>query len=383
MFDPHATHLPGATPARPGSRLLVCGVAAVVAISDQFAGYLGTFGCDLTRPYPATMFRFPLRSENAAKASEIKPEAYTADDVRRLFEQFRPRAAQTLLFLKNVRKISVYERGGETDAGDGSDEPRLLCEASIPTLEDGNDPRADRASMGGGRGGRLSRREAPRVFRSIARRPGGVLPVLRGLDGPHCPPLLPKLEDATPTPHRTRRHVRATAEISVWVVSALRVHRERWMVCSIVSRRRARALAPRTSDAARSRPVGRRRALVPHPDEAVRSASSPEIDGRAFVLRLAARTGSPRARQRVRRTEQQPPRHLVRRGHGRAARRGASGIERCWSTRSPRTSAAAPTSAVALGSVPEAYYARYSPGYVRGGTVVARASCPVRIARAS
>jgi sacsin len=153
MFDPHATHLPGATPARPGLKIAFAASPLLTQFPDQFAGYLGTFGCDLTSPYPATLFRFPLRSETAARSSEIKPEAYTAAAVRDLFEQFRPRAAQTLLFLKNVRKISVYEQGSGggggagiegSDGSDGSDggEPRLLYEASIPAFEDGRDPRA-------------------------------------------------------------------------------------------------------------------------------------------------------------------------------------------------------------------------------------------------
>jgi hypothetical protein len=71
--------------------------------------------------------------------------------IRALFEQFKPRATQTLLFLKNVRKISVYERGslaardvsgiGDDDTGGfadgtaafgGSDsEPRLLYEVGL------------------------------------------------------------------------------------------------------------------------------------------------------------------------------------------------------------------------------------------------------------
>ena len=48
MFDPHATHLPGATPARPGLKIAFADSPLLSQFPDQFAGYLGTFGCDLT-----------------------------------------------------------------------------------------------------------------------------------------------------------------------------------------------------------------------------------------------------------------------------------------------------------------------------------------------
>ena len=136
MFDPHATHLPGATPARPGLKIAFGASPLLSQFPDQFGGYLDTFGCDLTSSYDATMFRFPLRTEEAARASEIKPEAYTPNQVRSLFEQFKERATQTLLFLKNVRKIGVYERSGDSRT------PKLVYEVSIPSFQDERDPRA-------------------------------------------------------------------------------------------------------------------------------------------------------------------------------------------------------------------------------------------------
>ena len=291
MFDPHATHLPGATPARPGLKIAFAASPLLSQFPDQFAGYLGTFGCDLTRPYPATMFRFPLRSENAAKASEIKPEAYTADDVRRLFEQFRPRAAQTLLFLKNVRKISVYERGGETDAGDGSDEPRLLYEASIPAFEDGNDPRATVLRWVAGAAGEVAGAKRRAFFDRLRDVPEASLPSSVGWMDLTVRSRATEDEDTERDEHAVFAGQSGSPSGSS---PRFRVHRERWMVCSSLAGGAARALA--LSD------VGTRRGLVPwvgvaarvpHPDDGP-TASRPEIDGRAFCfLPLPARTGFP------------------------------------------------------------------------------------------
>ena len=252
MFDPHATHLPGATPARPGLKIAFAASPLLSQFPDQFAGYLGTFGCDLTRPYPATMFRFPLRSENAAKASEIKPEAYTADDVRRLFEQFRPRAAQTLLFLKNVRKISVYERGGETDAGDGSDEPRLLYEASIPAFEDGNDPRATVLRWVAGAAGEVAGAKRRAFFDRLRDVPEASLPSSVGWMDLTVRSRATEDEDTERDEHAVFAGQSGSPSGSS---PRFRVHRERWMVCSSLAGGAARALA--LSD------VGTRRGLVP------------------------------------------------------------------------------------------------------------------------
>ena len=148
MFDPHATHLPGATPARPGLKIQFAKGDLLAQFPDQFAPYADVFGCDLKTKYDATMFRFPLRTEASAKTSEIKPEAYTADAVRRLFAAFKDRAAETLLFLKHVRKIGVYERRSERGA------PELLYEARASGFEGGADPRRSVLRwVGGGEGG--------------------------------------------------------------------------------------------------------------------------------------------------------------------------------------------------------------------------------------
>lgn len=109
MFDPHACNLPGIVPSHPGLKISFVGRGLLEQFPDQMRPYL-LFGCDLQRPYPGTLFRFPLRTEKMAALSEIKQEAYSPDDVLALFWSFKSSAEEALLFLRNVANISVYVR---------------------------------------------------------------------------------------------------------------------------------------------------------------------------------------------------------------------------------------------------------------------------------
>ena len=357
MFDPHATHLPGATPARPGLKIAFAASPLLSQFPDQFAGYLGTFGCDLTRD-PCRRRCFGFRSVlKAPLGIEIKPEAYTADDVRRLFEQFRPRAAQTLLFLKNVRKISVYERGGRDGRG-----RRLGRAASSvrgvhpPRSRTGSDPRATVLRWVAGAAGEVAGAKRRAFFDRLRDVPEASLPSSVGW------------MDLTVRSRATRRGygqgrtrgVRGTVKISVWVVSAFPGPSRAVDGVQFVSRRRGAALA--LSD------VGKRRGLVPWVGVAARVPHRTAVDGVSvpkstvarFVFCPSPRARFSRARQRVLRTEQQPPRHLVRRGHGRR-RRGAERVESsAVGARGRARVRASPCfrARVALGSVP-AYYALF------------------------
>lgn len=61
----------------------------------------------MTQPFDGTLFRFPLRTPEAAATSKLRPEAYTPDAVRDLLASIHARAAELLLFVKNVRSIEV------------------------------------------------------------------------------------------------------------------------------------------------------------------------------------------------------------------------------------------------------------------------------------
>ncbi|KAG8066703.1 hypothetical protein GUJ93_ZPchr0004g39583 [Zizania palustris] len=63
-----------------------------------------------------TLFRFPLRNEAAASRSQIKREQYTPQDVEMLFSSFSEVVSEALLFLRNVKNITLYVK--EKDSQD-------------------------------------------------------------------------------------------------------------------------------------------------------------------------------------------------------------------------------------------------------------------------
>ncbi|KAK4261932.1 hypothetical protein QN277_004866 [Acacia crassicarpa] len=111
MFDPHANNLPGISPSHPGLRIKFVGRQILEQFPDQFSSLLH-FGCDLRHPFPGTLFRFPLRTASVASRSQIKKEAYAPEDVVSLFDAFSQVVSETLLFLHNVKSISIFVKEG-------------------------------------------------------------------------------------------------------------------------------------------------------------------------------------------------------------------------------------------------------------------------------
>ncbi|KAL4575550.1 hypothetical protein LXL04_022397 [Taraxacum kok-saghyz] len=111
LFDPHACHLPGISPSHPGLRIKFAGRKIIEQFPDQFSPFLH-FGCDMQNSFPGTLFRFPLRNTKAASKSQIKKEAYSPQDVTSLLTSFSEVVSKTLLFLKNVKTISIYMKEG-------------------------------------------------------------------------------------------------------------------------------------------------------------------------------------------------------------------------------------------------------------------------------
>ncbi|KAK9274779.1 hypothetical protein L1049_022031 [Liquidambar formosana] len=111
IFDPHASNLPGISPSHPGLRIKFVGRRILEQFPDQFSPFLH-FGCDLLSPFPGTLFRFPLRSVSVASRSQIKKEVYEPDDVISLFTSFSEVVSEALLFLRNVKTISIFVKEG-------------------------------------------------------------------------------------------------------------------------------------------------------------------------------------------------------------------------------------------------------------------------------
>jgi len=118
-FDPHAAFLPGVTPAQPGIKIRFPSSPLLEHFPDSFAPYR-VFGCDLKGAYSGTLFRFPLRTERLATTSDIKPKAYSPEDVQALFKAFREEALHALLFLKSVSRAELWVKEA------AGTEPRLI-----------------------------------------------------------------------------------------------------------------------------------------------------------------------------------------------------------------------------------------------------------------
>ncbi|KAK7495950.1 hypothetical protein BaRGS_00012651 [Batillaria attramentaria] len=109
VLDPNCQYVRNSSYSKPGVKL---GNVERVrqAYPDMYAGYLGQC-LDTTKP--GTMFRFPLRSQEMAKTSEIKNQLVTSEDITKLLEDFRPEMSSCLLFLNNLQKIGIYSVNGD------------------------------------------------------------------------------------------------------------------------------------------------------------------------------------------------------------------------------------------------------------------------------
>ena len=69
---------------------------------------------DLKQDDKGTVFRFPLRTDELHKNSELSHKVYTPDHVRKLFNDLERDADNLLLFLTHLEKIEVLERHNGT-----------------------------------------------------------------------------------------------------------------------------------------------------------------------------------------------------------------------------------------------------------------------------
>ncbi|KAG9061065.1 hypothetical protein KI688_007694 [Linnemannia hyalina] len=86
---------------------------------NDFPDQLRTFSVlediDFSKPYPGTVFRFPLRTEEQAEKSDISKYGYTPNKVLEMLVKLKEEALKALLFLKHVEKIIIYERKKNQD----------------------------------------------------------------------------------------------------------------------------------------------------------------------------------------------------------------------------------------------------------------------------
>ena len=102
VFDPHCIYVPHATETKPGRMYR--------NIEEMRKKFPDVFSCYLEDHFPiknATMFRFPLKSEQMAEKSEISSAPVTVEKLDEMMEELKSELFEVLLFVNNVKKISL------------------------------------------------------------------------------------------------------------------------------------------------------------------------------------------------------------------------------------------------------------------------------------
>ena len=102
IFDPHGKFVPGASMEEPGRRY-----DNVTELKNVFKDVFPCYLPDKFDMQDATMFRFPLRTQRMAKTSELSDRPVHPEDVEELLSKFRAEIFDCLLFVNNVKTISV------------------------------------------------------------------------------------------------------------------------------------------------------------------------------------------------------------------------------------------------------------------------------------
>lgn len=112
IFDPHAQYAPGATSVSPGRMFRDLDSDFKSQFSDVLNLYLGAH-FKLER---STMFRFPIRSTEMARSSEICSVPASDRMVQNLLDKLKTDGAELLMFLNHMEKISICQI--ESSTGD-------------------------------------------------------------------------------------------------------------------------------------------------------------------------------------------------------------------------------------------------------------------------
>ena len=108
VFDPNCKYAPGASPQAPGRKFMLTPTFQE-DLADVFPCYLG-------KHFPrdnATMFRFPLRTEEMARESKISSSSVSLGKLDEMMEQLKKELFEVLLFVNNVKEITLCEVDGK------------------------------------------------------------------------------------------------------------------------------------------------------------------------------------------------------------------------------------------------------------------------------
>ena len=104
VLDPHCRYVPEASPEEPGARF-----KDLTRLKTTFPD---VFSCYLGEQFPldgGTMFRFPLRTEEMSKTSQLSSKPVTLTAVGTMMKDLKKELFEVLLFVNNVKKITLCE----------------------------------------------------------------------------------------------------------------------------------------------------------------------------------------------------------------------------------------------------------------------------------
>ena len=104
VLDPQYKYVPGATASSPG--MMYRGIAKLKRVFSD------VFSCYIEDEFPmqnSTMFRFPLRTKQMANDSKLSTSPVTLEALDDMMESLKGELFEVLLFVNNVRKITLCE----------------------------------------------------------------------------------------------------------------------------------------------------------------------------------------------------------------------------------------------------------------------------------
>ncbi|XP_048253827.1 sacsin-like [Haliotis rufescens] len=112
ILDPSGSYLE-----KPGLKANLKSARNKATMRNQFKPFEGVFGCDFNREVicNGTLFRFPLRTEEQARKSDISNTCYTRTEVESLFKEFVDACGNLLLFTQNVKSLKFLFVPSEGD----------------------------------------------------------------------------------------------------------------------------------------------------------------------------------------------------------------------------------------------------------------------------
>jgi hypothetical protein len=130
FLDPSAKFLPtqGYPPKKPrGTRIDFIEKDFKKTFPAQCFPY-EALGCDFSKEFEGTLFRFPLRTFNLARQSEISNRVFDIKEILHLFDNVMN--SKEILFLRNIESYSLYHIMQQ------SHQPKLIWETQVNNMSD-------------------------------------------------------------------------------------------------------------------------------------------------------------------------------------------------------------------------------------------------------